>query len=285
MVVLCFVSWCVLVCGAACVPWLDCVWRALLARACCCEGAGTHSLSGGSVWLRGGTCWRPAVARCTAVGCVFWGGGGWLFSERLPSPCPAVPFCRPAVHAHPFCTHWGGLSWLVGLGCLTWCFSSAGRHGLGLFWGVGCAVVCLFGGPRRVYGVLGLPAPVHRCARSLCCVACAVSWTTWLLFTGVHARCAVLRVRCPAPLGSCPPVRTPDVLCCVCGVRGPLALVYPCARVACVVFFFFLGMAVPRPRLHKSAQLRGSSKDSRYLQQNREVSRHKVSMTLSKKKP
>ena len=49
--------------------------------------------------------------------------------------------------------------------------------------------------------------------------------------------------------------------------------------------FFFLGMAVPRPRLHKSAQLRGSSKDSRYLQQNREVFRHKVSMTLSKKKP
>ena len=34
---------------------------------------------------------------------------------------------------------------------------------------------------------------------------------------------------------------------------------------------FFLGMAVPRPSLHKSAQLRGSSKDSRYLQQNREV--------------
>ena len=46
--------------------------------------------------------------------------------------------------------------------------------------------------------------------------------------------------------------------------------------------YIFLGMAVPRPRLHKSAQLRGSSKDGRYLQQNRENFRHKVSMTLFK---
>ena len=42
-------------------------------------------------------------------------------------------------------------------------------------------------------------------------------------------------------------------------------------------------MAVPRPRLHKSAQLRGSSKDSRYLQQNHTEFRHKVSETLFQK--
>ena len=37
----------------------------------------------------------------------------------------------------------------------------------------------------RVCGVLGHLAPVHRCARSVRCVACAVSWATWLLFTSV----------------------------------------------------------------------------------------------------
>ena len=46
----------------------------------------------------------------------------------------------------------------------------------------------------------------HRCARSVCCVACAVSWVTWLLFTGALARCVALCARCPGPLGSCSPV-------------------------------------------------------------------------------
>ena len=71
----------------------------------------------------------------------------------------------------------------------------------------------------RVCSVLGLPAPVHRCARSVCCVACAASWASRLLFTGVL-------------LG---------VLCCVCGVLGPPAPVHRCARsvccVACAVFW------------------------------------------------
>ena len=35
------------------------------------------------------------------------------------------------------------------------------------------------------------------------------------------------------------------------------------------VSLFVLGMAVPSPRLHKSAQLRGSSEDGGYLQQYR----------------
>ena len=81
-----------------------------------------------------------------------------------------------------------------------------------------------------VCGVLGHLAPVHRCARSVCCFACAVSWASWLLFTGVPTRCVVLRVRCPGPLGSCSPVRPPGVLCCVCGVLGHLAPVHRCAR-------------------------------------------------------
>ena len=84
-----------------------------------------------------------------------------------------------------------------------------------------------------VCGVLGHWAPVQRCARSVCCVACAVSWATWLLFTSVPARCVVLRVRCPGPLGSCSPVRPLGVLCCVCGVLGHLAPVHRCARSVC----------------------------------------------------
>ena len=58
----------------------------------------------------------------------------------------------------------------------------------------------------RVCSCLGRLAPVHQCARAVCCVASAVSWATWLLFTGVLARCVVLRVRCPGPLGSRSPV-------------------------------------------------------------------------------
>ena len=84
-------------------------------------------------------------------------------------------------------------------------------------------------------GVLGHLAPVHRRARSVCCLACVPSWATWLLFTGVPARCVLLRVRCPGPLGSCSPVCPPGELCCVCGLLGHLAPVHRCARsVSCV---------------------------------------------------
>ena len=87
--------------------------------------------------------------------------------------------------------------------------------------------------PLRVCSVLGGLAPVHRCARAVCCVASAVSWATWLLFTGVLARCVVLRVRCPGPLGFCSPVRPLGVLCWMCGVPGHLAPVQRCARSVC----------------------------------------------------
>ena len=86
-----------------------------------------------------------------------------------------------------------------------------------------------------VCGVLGRLAPVHRCARSVCGVACTVSWASWLLFTGVHALCVVLRVRCPGPPGSCSPVCALCVWCCVHGVLGRLAPVHPCARSVCGV--------------------------------------------------
>ena len=100
-------------------------------------------------------------------------------------------------------------------------------------WGVGsflslCRPTC-----ARVCGVLGHLAPVHRCARVVCCVVSAVSWATWPLFTGAPARCVVLRVWCPGPLGSRSPVCPLGVLCCVCGVLGHLAPVHRCARWVC----------------------------------------------------
>ena len=99
-----------------------------------------------------------------------------------------------------------------------------------------CSPVCPLGALCRVCVELGHLAPVHRCARSVCFVACAVSWATWLLFTSVPARCVVLRVWCPGPLGSCASVCSLGALCCVCGVRGHLAPFHRCARLLrCVV--------------------------------------------------
>ena len=64
------------------------------------------------------------------------------------------------------------------------------------------------------FGFLGHLAPFHWCAHSVCCVVLSASLASWLLFTGVHARCVVLPVRCP----------------------WPLALVHRCARVVCSVW-------------------------------------------------
>ena len=100
-----------------------------------------------------------------------------------------------------------------------------------------CSPVCPLRGLCCVCGVPGHLAPVHRCARSVCCYACAVSWANWLMFTGAPARCVVLCVRCPRPLGSCSPLRLLGVLLRVCGVLGPLGScspVYPLRVLFCV---------------------------------------------------
>ena len=96
-----------------------------------------------------------------------------------------------------------------------------------------CSPVCPLGALHCVCGVQGHLAPVHRCARSVRCSTCAVSWATWLMFTGVLAWFVVLRVRCPGPLGSCSPVRPLGLLCCVWGVLGHLAPVHRCVRLVC----------------------------------------------------
>ena len=112
--------------------------------------------------------------------------------------------------------------------CVVWRVRRPGPPG-------SCSPLCPLGVLCCVCGVLGLPAPVHRCARSVCCVACAASWASRLLFTGVPARCVVLRVRRPGPPGSCSPVRPLGVLCCVCRVLGLPAPVHRCARSVCCV--------------------------------------------------
>ena len=74
---------------------------------------------------------------------------------------------------------------------------------------------------------------------------CAASWAVGLLFTGVPARFAVVRLRCPGPAGSCSPVCPLGVLCCMCGVLGPWAPVYRCA--CCVRCACAMGGCVPLP--------------------------------------
>ena len=100
---------------------------------------------------------------------------------------------------------------------------------------MGCSGVCSLGVPHCACGVRGHLAPVHRCARVVCCVACGVSWATRLLFTSVHLWCAVLCVRCPGSLGSFSPVCMLGALCCVRSVLRRLAPVCRCTRLVCRV--------------------------------------------------
>ena len=112
--------------------------------------------------------------------------------------------------------------WCVAL-CVVLLVQFPGRPG-------SCSPVCPLGALLCLCGVSGHLAPVHRCACSVCCVVCAVSWATWLLFTGVRARYVVSHVQCPRPLRSCSPVRSPGVLC---GVLGHFAPVQRCAPSVC----------------------------------------------------
>ena len=123
-------------------------------------------------------------------------------------------------------------TWLLFTGAFAGCVVLRGRCPGPL---ASCSPVCPLAVLCCLCGVLGHLAPVHRCACWVCCAACAVSWATWLLFTGAPARCVALRVRCPGPLGSCSPVCSLGVLCCLCGVLGHLAPVHQCARPACCV--------------------------------------------------
>ena len=206
------------------------------------------------------------VHRCASSVCCFacavsW--ATWLLFTGVPARCvvlgvrcPGPPgSCSPVCPLGVFCCVCGVLGLLAPVhrcACSVCCFACAvslaswlvftgvpARCAVLRAWCPGppgsCSLVCPLGVLCCVCGVLGLLAPVHRCARSVCCFACAVSWASWLLFTGVLARCVVLRVRCPGPPGSCSPVCPLGVLFCVCGVLGLLARVHRCARSVCCV--------------------------------------------------
>ena len=163
----------------------------------------------------------------------------------VPGHLPPVHRCARSVCCFACAVSWA--TWLMFTGaparCVVLYVQCPGPLG-------SCSPVRPLGVLLRVCGVLGPLAPVHRCARSVCCFACAVSWASWLLFTGVPARCVVLRVRCPGPPGSCSPVCPLGVLFCVCGVLGQLAPVHRCARsvccfacaVSCATWLLFTGV-------------------------------------------
>ena len=122
--------------------------------------------------------------------------------------------------------------WLLFTGVPAWCVVLCVRCPGPLS---SCSPLCPLGALCCLCGVLGHLAPVYRCARSVRRVSCAVSWASSLLFTGVAARCVVLRVRCTWPLGSCSTVCPLGVLCCVCIVLGNLAPVHRYARSVCYI--------------------------------------------------
>ena len=184
-------------------------------------------------------------------------GGGLLVWCAVPRVrCPGPPgSCSPACMPCVWCCVCGVLSrlapvhrcarlacgvactvswasWLLFTGvralCVVLCVQCPGPPG-------SCSPVCTLCVWCCVYGVPRLLAPVQLCVRSVCGVACTVSWASWLLFTGVHALCVVLRVRCPGPPGSCSPACTFCVWCCVYGVLGLLAPDHRCARPVCGV--------------------------------------------------
>ena len=159
----------------------------------------------------------------------------WLLFTGVPAWCVALLVLRPgplgscSPCARSVCffdcaVSWA--TWLLFTGVPTWCVALR-------VWCPGplgsCSRGCLLGALFCLCRVLGHLASVHGCARLVRCFACAVSWATWLLFTGVPARRVVLRVRCPGPLVSCSPVCPLGVLLWVCGVLGHLAPVHLCA--------------------------------------------------------
>ena len=181
---------------------------------------------------------------CNGPGCSLAGLGPVALEYRsyhLPDGSAGSPQCvRPMrcwffrVPRPPYVCAVSWATWLLFTGPPARCVALHLRcHGpLG-----SSSLVCPLGDLLCLCVVLGHLAPVHLCARVVCCVASAVSCATLLLFTGAPPRCVVLRVRCPGSLGSCSPVCPLGVLCCVCGVLGHVAPVHRSARsVWCFAF-------------------------------------------------
>ena len=167
---------------------------------------------------------------CSCLMLPFWIFHCGCVASLLSQPCPSCAvFWAAGVHAL----------------CVVLCARCPGPPG-------SCSPVCTLRVWCCVYGVLGLLAPVHRGAHPVCCVACKVSWASWLLLTGVHALSVVLQMRCPRPLGCCSPACTLSVCCCVRGVLGSLAPVHRCAcsGALCRVY----GVLGPLAPVHRCAR-------------------------------
>ena len=146
----------------------------------------------------------------------------------VPGPLAPVHRCARWMCCVACAVSWA--IWLLFAGAPAPCvaFRAGCPRSLGSYSSV-CLLCLLF----CLCGVLGHLAPVHRSARAVCCVVSAVSWATWLLFTGVPAGCDVLRVWRPGPLGPRSPVCPLGVLCCLCSVQGHSAPVHRCAHSVC----------------------------------------------------
>ena len=200
-------------------PLLDCVPARLSPVASMAPGDVCHGPRCSLAGLR-----PVALEYCSCP----WPGGS-AGSPRCVQPmgCWFFPVPRP-----PYVCAVSRASWLLFTGVLARfvvsCLRCPGPLG-------SCSPVCPLGVVRCASGVPGPLAPVHRCARRLCCVACVVSWATWLLFAGAPAPSVALRARCPGSLSSCPPVCLLCLLFCLCGVLGHLAPGHRCARAVCCV--------------------------------------------------
>ena len=218
-------------------------------------------LAGSPRCVRPMGCWffpvpRPpyvcAVSRASWL--LFIGGLAWfvVLCLRCPGPLGSCSPVHPLIVLCCVCGVLGHLAPVHRCACSVCCFACAVSWVTWLlFTGVSalsfvlfvhcpgplgsCSPVCPRGLLRCVCGVPGHLAPDHRCACSVCCVACAVSLAPWPPLTGVPAGCVVLRVRCPGPLGSCSTVCPLGVLLCVRGFPGHLTPVHRCA---CSVFCF-----------------------------------------------
>ena len=236
----CACSVCCFACAVSWVTWP--VFTGVPARCVACVCGVLGHLAPVRRCARSACCFACAVSWATWL--VFTSVPGWcvVLLVRCPGPLGSCSLICP-LGALPVCAMpWA--SWLLFTGVparrVVLRVRCPGPPG-------SCSLVCLLGALFCLCGVLGHLAPVHRCARSACCVACAVSWATWLLFTGVPAPrvvlrvrswatwllftgvpavCAVWRVRCPGTPGSCSPVCPLGALLCVCGVLGQLAPVF-----------------------------------------------------------
>ena len=214
-------AWCLVLSGVAALSWPSVGWFSVpccrILRCVLCSGASPCCVVGCCALC--GVCW--GVCMCVVQRC-------WLLLRVVPClwlcrpvglfvVCFAVWFWFALPCAMLCCVPLGAVLRRAAARCATRC----------------CAGVCC------VVLMRSCCAPVHRCARLVRCFACAVTWATWLLFTGVPAWFVVLRLLCPGPLGSCSPVCALRPLLCFRGILGHLPPVHQCAGsmycVACAV--------------------------------------------------